>query len=101
MKETKASQILNAEERGKNIIANAVGFFRGGGGRTDRDVGSLGLLDGQRSKLRTVLVEDFLETCEGLDFFEQGGITARKFQKLDSKSVTVRADTSIKSCGGA
>ena len=42
------------------------------------DVSSIGLLDGRRGELRTMLLDDFLNIREGLNYFEQLPVTRWK-----------------------
>ena len=48
-------------------------------------------MDGRGRELRSVLLKNFLEVSESLDFFEQKPITARKRKKLNCERVSVTA----------
>ena len=54
--------------------ADAISFFRGGGGGANGNVVGTGLLDAEGGELRMVLTDDFFEVCERLNFVEQGRI---------------------------
>ena len=49
-------------------------------------------MDGRDRELRTMLLNNFLEVSESLDFFEQKPIAARKRKKLNCERVSVTAE---------
>jgi hypothetical protein len=77
--ETKAGQILNKKECFIQFASNAVGFFGGSGRGADRDIVSIGLLDGDTGELGAMLMDHFLKLGKCLDFIQPGCIGARKF----------------------
>jgi hypothetical protein len=79
---------------GSDQAADAVGFFRSRGGRANRDIGSMSLLDGEVGELRAMLMDNFFETRKSLNFFKQMCVTAREFQKLNVKPVVASTKTS-------
>ena len=58
------------------------------------------MLDGRDRELRTMLLNNFLEVSESLDFFEQKPITARKRKKLNCERVSVTAEANAISKAG-
>ena len=65
--------MFHMEQGGVQFAANAVGFFRCGGGGAHGDVVSVSELYGYTGKLGAVLSQDFLEVGKGLNFVKEGG----------------------------
>ncbi len=99
MEESKAGNVGDAEEGIGDETKNTIGFFRSAGSRANRNVRSVSLLNGEVGELRMMLADHFFKIREGLHFFEDIGVVAREFQKLNVKTVTASAETSRNKSG--
>ena len=65
MEESETGQVGNLKESVRNLAAEAVGFFRGGGEGANWNVVGTCMLDGERCELQTTLADHFLKTSKG------------------------------------
>ena len=92
-KEPEAGQIRHVKERSQKLATDAVRFFSRGGGRADRNVVSMSLLDSVSSKLGTIPAENFFEVGKSLDLVDEGRIAPWEGKKLNLNTGSVISKT--------